>query len=495
MGGARALNIAVAGGGIGGITAALMLAKNGHRVTLHEKSDRLGGRLCFEELGRFRIDQGPTIVLLPDMLLELLREAGVDTSRISLLPCDPMYKIHYPDGAVFEKWHNEDRQLAELKRLFPADTDSYRRYMQEHDESFPLGKQAFLDRPFLSTRQAFATANIRLLLKMRAYRSVRARAAAYFQDPRLADAYSLQTLYIGGAPRRTPALYSFIPYAEQRFGVWYVKGGYASLLPVLQEAMAAASVEMKLRSTVTRIVVEEGSVKGLETQDGFLPYDKVIYNGDLPLLAGLVPGYGDELKKRRFTPSSGCLLVFLGTNRRWDHSVSHQFFLPPDFDRNLQRMFREGTMPQTPSFYSFQPAAIDPEAAPEGESVLYLMIPTPPASAPFWQQADMPSRIQSLADWVVAEAERRSFPGLRASIVEQHVRTPLDAQASGLFQGGNFGIAPVMGQSGWMRPQFIPLPVQGLYAVGASTHPGGGVPIVMQGAKLLADHIRMELEL
>jgi phytoene desaturase len=287
MGGARALNIAVAGGGIGGITAALMLAKSGHRVTLHEKSDRLGGRLCFEELGRFRIDQGPTIVLLPDMPLELLREAGVDTSRISLLPCDPMYKIHYPDGAVFEKWHNEDRQLAELTRLFPADTDGYRRYMQEHDESFPLGKQAFLDRPFLSTRQAFTTANIRLLLKMRAYRSVRARAAAYFQDPRLADAYSLQTLYIGGAPRRTPALYSFIPYAEQRFGVWYVKGGYASLLPVLQEAMAAAGVEMKLRSTVTRIVVEEGSVKGLETQDGFLPYDKVIYNGDLRLPVGI----------------------------------------------------------------------------------------------------------------------------------------------------------------------------------------------------------------
>jgi phytoene desaturase len=123
------------------------------------------------------------------------------------------------------------------------------------------------------------------------------------------------------------------------------------------------------------------------------------------------------------------------------------------------------------------------------------MIPAPPACAPFWQQKDIESRIQSLADWVVAEAERRGFPGLRPSIVEQHVRTPLDAQASGLFQGGSFGIAPVMGQSGWMRPQFKPLPVQGLYAVGASTHPGGGVPIVMQGAKLLADHIRMELEL
>lgn len=495
MGSAGTLNIAVAGGGIGGMTSALLLAKNGHRVTLHEQSDRLGGRLRFEELGRFRIDQGPTIVLLPDMLLQLLREAGIDTSRISLLPSDPMYKIHYPDGEVFEKWHNENMQLAELKRLFPADVEGYLRYMREHDESFPLGKRAFLDRPFLSARQAVTSANIKLLLKMRAYRSVRARAAAYFGDPRLADAYSLQTLYIGGAPRRTPALYSFIPYAEQRFGVWYIKGGYASLLPVLRDAMTAAGIEVTLRSTVTRIVVEEGAVKGLETQNGFLPYDKVIYNGDLPHLAGLVPGYGEQLKKRRFTPSSGCLLVFLGTNRRWEHNVCHHFFLPPDFDRNIQRMFREGIMPNTPSFYTFQPTAIDPEAAPEGHSVLYFMIPTPPASAPFWQQTDIESRIQSLADWVVAEAEQRGFPGLRASVVERHVRTPLDAQASGLFQGGSFGIAPVMGQSGWMRPQFKPLPVQGLYAVGASIHPGGGVPIVMQGAKLLADHIRMELEL
>lgn len=495
MDGARALNIAVAGGGIGGITAALLLAKQGHRVTLHEQTDRLGGRLCFEELGRFRIDQGPTIVLLPDMLLELLREVGVNTNRINLKPCNPMCRIHFSDGAVFEKWRNEGRQLAELKRLFPADIDGYLRYMREHDETFPLGKRAFLERPFLSARQVVTTANIRLLLQMRAYRSVRARASAYFQDSRLADAYSLQTLYIGGAPRRTPALYSFIPYAEQRFGVWYIKGGYASLLPILRDAMASAGIEVKLRSAVTRIVVEEGTVKGIDTPDGFLPYDKVIYNGDLPHLAGLVPGYGEKLKQRRFTPSSGCLLVFLGTNRRWEHSVAHQFFLPPDFDGNLQQMFREGTLPETPSFYTFQPSVVDPDAAPEGQSVLYLMIPTPPASAPFWQQPDIHSRIQSLADWVVGEAERRGFPGLRGSVVEQHVRTPLDAQASGLFQGGSFGLAPIMGQSGWMRPQFKPLPVQGLYAVGASTHPGGGVPIVMQGAKLLADHIRMELEL
>lgn len=488
------LTIGVAGGGIGGMTAALLLANRGHRVTLHERSDRLGGRLRFEEMGRFRIDQGPTIVLLPEMLLSLLREAGVQTERMQLLPCDPMCRIHFADGSTFEKWRDPDRQLAELRRVFPDEAKSFARYMKDHDASFPQGKRAFLDRPFPSARQALSKDSLRLLLKMRAYRSVRARTAAYFRDVRLIDAYSLQTLYIGGSPMRTPALYSFIPYAEQRFGVWYVKGGYAALVPLLQDALVRAGVEIKLHSEITGIPVAGGTARGLTTKDGFLPYDAVVFNGDLPQLSKLVRSGSrpNRRERRRFTPSSGCLLLYLGTNRRWPDAAAHQFFLPDRFDRGLRRMFRDGAMPDSPSFYTFQPTALDPEAAPPGEGVLYVMIPTPPASAPFWQQADVDLTVQRLAGKVLQEAERRGFPGLRDAIVTQRMRTPLDAEAEGLYQGGSFGIAPTLRQSGWMRPQFRPLPVDSLYAVGASIHPGGGVPIVMQGAKLLADNIRRE---
>ncbi|MCD1261029.1 phytoene desaturase [Paenibacillus athensensis] len=486
------LSIGIAGGGIGGMTAALLLAGDGHAVTLHERSSRLGGRLRYEQFGRFRIDQGPTIVLLPELLLGLLEEAGVRLDRLELLPCDPMYRIHYGDGAVFEKWSDPERQLAEIARLFPGEENGFRRYMRDHDRAFPEGKRAFLDRPFLHARRALTPQSVRLLLRMRAYRSVRARAASYFRDPRLIDAFSLQTLYIGGGPHRTPALYGFIPYAEHRYGVWYLKGGYAGLVAELSAALERRGVTVKLGSEVTGIRVADGRARGLETADGFEPYDAVVFNGEAPLLPKLLPAHV-RAPKRRFTPSSGCLLLYIGASRRWPEAAVHQFVLPADFDAGMRRLFAEGVIPEQPSYYLFNPAAIDPESAPSGESALYLMIPAPPANAPMWAESDIKQRIDALLDAVLADAERKLLPGLRSAIVERKVRTPFDAEAIGLYQGGSFGIAPTAAQSGPLRPQLKPLPIERLYAVGASTHPGGGVPIVMQGAKLLAEHIRKEM--
>ncbi len=485
-------SIGIAGGGIGGMTAALLLAGDGHRVTLHERSDRLGGRLAYAELGQRRIDQGPTIVLLPDMLMDTLREAGVDTGRVQLIRCDPMYRIHYADGSHFDKWSDEERQLDELARAFPGEQDGYAAYMRDHAALFPLGKRAFLDRPFLKKKHFFTKANMQLLLRLRAYRSVRARAAGYFRDTRLIDAFSLQTLYIGGLPHATPALYAFIPYAEHAHGIWYVRGGYASLLPLLQEALEKRGVRIKLHSNISGIRLKNGIAAGFETFEGYAPYDAVVYNGDMPHLQGLLTGTR-RIRPRSYKPSSGCLLLYAETDRRWPDAQGHQFFLPERFDLRMRQLLGSQRLPDDPAYYVFNPVQLDTEAAPPGTSLLYIMIPVPPASSRAWQDPDgAAERARELLDRVLADLEKRAMPGLRGAIVRQSMRTPLDAEREGLFAGGSFGIAPTIGQSGAFRPQLRPFAIDRLYAVGASVHPGGGIPIVMQGARLLADHIREE---
>lgn len=509
------MEIGIIGGGIGGLTTALLLSKRGFQVTIYEKESELGGRMAYQsdETGRYRIDRGPTIILLPDMLLDILEEAGIERSRLPLMECDPLYTIHYADGTHFKKHRNQDMQLAELNRVFPDEKDGYLRYMRDMGEAFASGVDAFLNRPFMQKGHFYTWHNMKLLLQMKAYKSVRALAAEYFRDERLQDAFSLQTLYIGGAPFKSPALYTLIPYAEHAFGVWYLRGGYAGIISILRDELELRGVKVITNFQVDGLLIEDGNCSGITSNGELFKHDAVVFNGDFPYLANLLPerveggvrstappkknhqrlGGSSRLtaarkRQKPYEPSSGCLLIYLGLNRRWEEAGIHQFFLPESLTKGLRQLFVERSVPVEPAFYSFYPTALDDHAAPEGESVMYLLVPVPPSGEVVWEKHQ-----EALVAYVLDEAERRGFPGLRNAIRWMDVRTPDDAEKEGMYRGGSFGIAPTLGQSAVFRPQIVPYPaINGLYSVGASVHPGGGVPIVMQGARLLADYLTKE---
>jgi phytoene desaturase len=479
------MRTAFVGGGIGSLTAALLLAKQGVSVTIYEQSERLGGRLAYREGQGFKVDQGPTIVLLPEMLLSILEEAGIPRSRLPLLECDPMYDIHYADGTVLRKHRNEERQAEELERLFPGAGAGYRRYMKETRPLYREGKRAFLDRAFIRKKEFYTPANLALLYKFKAYRSARHYASRYFDREELIDAYSLQTLYIGGIPFRSPALYTLLPFAEHEYGVWYLKGGYAGLVDIMREELERAGVNVVLNTRVDQLLVQDGRCVGIAARGEKRKYDSVVYNGDFPNMRSLLPR-SPKTTPKSYTPSTGCVLIYLGLNRRYEAETAHSFFLPSSLAAGL-REIAAGEIPGDPSFYVFYPTAIDPDAATEGQSVMYVLVPVPALGRTDWKR-DTPG----LAERVLEAAEQRGFPGLRESVAWMEIRTPEDAAAEGLYQGGSFGIAPTLAQSAVFRPQIVPSDLSGLYAVGASVHPGGGIPIVMQGAKLLANHIAKE---
>lgn len=480
------MGVAFVGGGIGSLTAALLLSKQGKQVTIYERGPRLGGRLAFQEGGGYRIDQGPTIVLLPEMLLSILEEAGIERSRIPLLECDPLYRIHYADGTVFHKWRNQQRQIEELERMFPEEVDGFRRYMADMEVAFKQGKEAFLERPFLRKREFYTFRNLTLLTKLKAYKSVRSFAGRYFRSEKLLDAFSLQTLYIGGAPFQSPGLYTLLPFAEHAYGIWYVKGGYAGIVSILEEELRSRGVQIKTETQIEQLVLENGRCIGVIDEGGRETlHDTIVYNGDFPHLASLMPK--NSVPMKAYKPSSGTILIYLGLNKQWEQASVHQFFLPDNLQSGLKQIFQNNQLPRDPSFYIFYPSAMDMEAAPPGESVMYMLIPAPPHGSVAWED-----EVPALVEHVINEAEKRGFPGLRAAIQWKEVRTPQDAESDGLYHGGSFGIAPTFGQSAVFRPQIVPYPIKGLFAVGASVHPGGGIPIVMQGARLLANYLLKE---
>lgn len=497
------MEVGIIGSGIGGLTSALLLSQRGVDVTVYEKAERLGGRLTYQrdQESHFQIDQGPTIVLLPNMLLDILEEGGMDPAELPLMECDPLYAIHYADGTVFKKYRQLDLQLQELDRVFPGEKNGFLKYMSDMEQAFEQGVHSFLKQPFFRKGQFYTWSNMKLLMKMKAYKSVRRLAADYFRDERLQDAFSLQTLYIGGAPFSAPALYTLIPYAEHAFGIWYLKGGYAGLVDRLQSILESRGVRFVTGCKAEQLLIEGGSCTGFVSAEGAVyRHESVVFNGDFPHLVNLLPAgqssksvthtvrISDKIRNKEYEPSSGCFLIYLGLNKRYEHAHIHQFFLPSSLSQGLKQLFTEQKVPDEPSFYTFYPTALDPSAAPEDQSVMYILVPVPPAGDVNWSELKY-----KFADKILAEAEERGFEGLRESVLWMDIRTPDDAVNDGLYRGGSFGIAPSLKQSAVFRPQIVPFPeLSGLYSVGASIHPGGGIPIVMQGAKLLADHLTKE---
>jgi phytoene desaturase len=488
----------IVGGGLGGMISALLLARAGAQITLLERKEELGGRLAYEQNERYRIDRGPTIVLLPDMLRSIMREAGIADDEYELVRCDPMYRLHYPDGFMLTKWSDTERMAQELERISSADSAGYRRYMADMEPLFRAARQAFLERPFLRKRAFFTASNVKLLAKLRVHLNVRQLAGRYFADRRVIDAFSLQTLYVGGKPSGSPSLYTFIPYAEHAFGIWYVKGGYASLAAVLQRALRRAGVAVRTgaEGAVRQITTHNGAVTGLVLEDGTRHTgETIIYNGDFPHLSAMLQGCKMVVDKRTYKPSTGCVLVYVGASRTWEDDgrrAAHQFMMPEHLAESLNEIEASRKFPDDgeslPAYYIFNPCLLDETAAPTGETVLYFLIPAPIPVEPHVGY-DWDAHTGSLIERVLADADARLFPGLLESMLWRKVRTPKAGADEGWYKGGSFGIAPTVAQSGAFRPQFAPYKIKGLYSVGASIHPGGGVPIVMQGAKMLADHL------
>ncbi|WP_281975127.1 phytoene desaturase family protein [Halobacillus litoralis] len=478
---------AIVGGGIGGLVTALLLSKEeGREITIFEKNDHLGGRLTYERHGDFKIDQGPTIVLLPDMLLDILEEGGMAKESIPLIPCDPLYDVHFHDGTSFTKYADVEKQKAELKNRFPGNEIHFDRFLRDMKVRFLRGKAQFLERSFVDKRTFFSRKNLRTLIKLKAYQNVKKMMRSYFDDERLVEAYTLQTLYIGGHPEQSPAMYSLVSYSEHEHGIWYMKGGYAHLVEILETELKRRGVTVRMGSAVEKVVTAGEKATSLLVEGEEYSCDEVVLNGDFPIMDRLLPA--EQRLNRKYTPSSGCLLLYLGLDKNYDHHSIHQFFMSADFDKHMKQIFTEKRLPDDPSFYTFHPSLIDDSLAPEGKGVLYTLIPVPVGEEVNWENKD------ALIDKVLDQLEKQGFPNLRDHMEWMHVRTPEEAEREGLYAGGSFGIAPTLFQSGVFRPQLQPYPLTNVYAVGASVHPGGGVPIVMQGAKLLADRLQKEEE-
>jgi phytoene desaturase len=471
------VKVVVVGAGLGGLGAALRLQARGHDVVVVDGRERPGGRASRLRDAGYTWDTGPSLITMPWVLEETFAAAGLDLhAEVELSRLDPFYRISWAGEREHLDFVGErERMRAEIARFSTRDAAAFDGFMAALKPIYEHGILAAGRRPFLRATDLarFGPRLLRLGAALPLYRMV----ARHFEHPRIREAFSFHSLFIGGDPFRVPAIYGALVYLQFLDGVWYARGGVYSVV----EAMATA-LDVRCGARVERIDHVRGAVRGVLLEGGErLAADLVVSNADVLRTHELL---GMPAQRRRLRPTMSCFLLYLGTDRRFERLRHHTLLVGEGYRRFITDVTRAGRLPSSFSTYLHVPSRTEPEmAAPGGDSVCVLL-PVPNLRAP----VDWSREAGRLRDALVQDLETTfALDGLGGAIAVEHRMTPLDFRDElGAADGNAFAVEPTLHQSAWLRQHNRDRRVRGLYHVGGGTHPGAGIPGVLLGAEITA---------
>jgi phytoene desaturase len=489
---------AIIGSGFGGLAAAIRLQAAGIETVVFEARDRPGGRAYVYEDQGFTFDAGPTVITDPSCIEELFLAAGRRMEDyVTLLPVQPFYRLSWPDGDAFDYTGDPAAMEKQIARRNPADVLGYRAFVEYARKVFVKGYEELGATPFLRFADMIRVAPD--LARLRADRSVYQAVAGFVADDHIRQALSFHSLLVGGNPFETSAIYTLIHYLERKWGVFFPKGGTGALVRGLVRLLQELGGELRLQTPVRMLTPPNGNGRArheVRTDAGVEAFDVVVSNADVHHTYARLLGedargrrMGDRLERMDWSMS--LFLIYFGTKRRYPELAHHTVVFGPRYEGLLREIFHGSELPEDFSLYLHAPTITDPTLAPPGGESFYVLSPVPHlGNAPI----DWPTVGPQYADLILAHLEDRFLPGLRGEIVSRRLFTPQDFRSElSSFHGSAFSVAPTLTQSAWFRPHNRDPRIPGLYLVGAGTHPGAGLPGVINSAKATARVISEDL--
>ncbi|WVN41474.1 phytoene desaturase [beta proteobacterium MWH-UniP1] len=477
----------VVGSGFGGLAAAIRLGVKGYRVTVLEKLDQPGGRAYVHRRGGHVFDAGPTIVTAPFLLEELWSICGKRMSDyVTLKPMDPFYRIRFDDGTHFDYSGDPEAMRREVARFAPDDLPGYEAFFKEAEKCYRLGFIGLSTKVFDDITDLFAA--MPSMFRMQAWKSIYSMAAQYMRNPKLRMVFSFHPLLIGGNPFSVTCVYSLINSLERRHGVHWAMGGTGALIKGLVDLINGQGHEVRCRAEVKQITVDKGRATGVVLANGEeIKADIVVCNSDTAwtykhLIAPEHRKHWTDKKIKRMKSSMSLFVWYFGTNKQYSDVMHHTILMGPRYKELLTDIFKRQHLADDFSLYLHRPSASDPSVAPPGHDTFYVLSPVPHLEdGTDWAQKAEPYR-QAIAKYL----NDTIMPGFEAHITESLVTTPLDFQNRLLsYRGAAFGPEPILLQSAWFRPHNRSEDIDRLFMVGASTHPGAGIPGVIASAMAL----------
>ena len=477
----------VIGSGFGGIAAALRLRAKGHDVTLVEKHKDLGGRARVFKKNGFIFDAGPTVITAPYLINELFELFNKKSENyINIKPLKTWYRFIFDDDSKFDYSGDEDLMKSQIEMVNKDDIKGYEELVKFTKKIFDKGfmelSDISFDRPFTMLKQLPA------LLKLKSYKSVYSLVSSYVKNEKLRRMLSMHPLLVGGNPFTTTSIYGLILYLEKKWGIHYSMGGTGNIIKGLEKLMEEEKIEIIKGNEVTKIESLSNKITSVKLDNQKeINVDNVICNADPPsvyekLLENKKVSSIFEWKKKRMQYSMGLFVYYFGTKKTYDDVEHHTIKFGKKYKEHLDDIFNKKKLNNDISYYLHRPSATDSSMAPDGNDCFYVLVPVPNNQS----KIDWSIEGEKIKNLVIDKMEKDLMPNLRENIIEDFYLTPdyFEKDLNTKY-GSGFSIQPKFSQSAYFRFHNKSEIYNGLYFVGAGTHPGAGIPGVLSSAKVL----------
>ena len=471
----------VIGAGFGGLAAALRLRALGYQVTVIDKLDGAGGRARTFSRGKFIYDAGPTVLTAPILFEELFALFGEKLSDfVTLLPVKPWYRMQFADGKTLDYGGDTANIQAEIAKFSQADAQNYPQFLAHAEAIFKVGYEQYGDKPFSTWRNMLAA--LPKLIRFRADRSVYNTTAKFFKHDAVRRAFSIQPLLVGGNPFNTTSIYSLIHFLERKWGIWYPQGGMRALINALVACGQRQGIHYQFNQTVTGLAVENSRATAVKLANGdTLLADLIVTNADPAFVYQHWLGNAPKpILHGHYKHSMSLFVWYFSTKKIYTNVQHHTILFGHEYRQTLSNIFDKKVLDDDLSIYLHRPAATD-TSHPSDHDSFYALVPVPNLSADINWASAAPAMRKLLAEML----QTKILPDLENQLIDDFYITPnyFETELQSML-GAGFGIQPTFFQSAKFRYQ-NQSKLKNLYFVGASTHPGAGVPGVVLSAKVL----------
>jgi len=481
------MNSVVIGSGFGGIAAALRLRAKNHKVTLIEKHNDLGGRARVFKKNGFTFDAGPTVITAPHLINELFGLFNKNPQDyIKIKPLGTWYRFIFEDGLEFDYSGNEQKMKSQIEKINKKDVIGYENLVNFTKKIFDKGFTELSEVPF--DKPLFMMKQVPALLNLKSYKSVYSLVSSFIKDEKLRRLLSMHPLLVGGNPFTTTSIYGLILYLEKKWGIHYSIGGTGQIINGLEKLMMEENIFIIKGHEVTNIISKNNKITGVKLKNTKeIIADNVICNADPPAVYSQLTESKNlslffKWKMKRLEYSMGLFIYYFGTKNVYENVEHHTIKFGDKYKEHLEDIFDKKKLNNDISYYLHRPTATDKSMAPEGNDCFYVLVPVPNNQSGL----DWSIEGDKLKNIVIDNMEKSLLPNLRENIIEDFYLTPdyFEKDLNTKY-GSGFSIQPKFSQSAYFRFHNKSELYDGLYFVGAGTHPGAGVPGVLSSAKVL----------